>query len=140
MLAEQEKQRKAFEKKKAEEKRQQQIKEIKVKMDKIKAKMKVKQQYLSMKTQHGGLTGTEDTGYNDDDMSLFLKRPVYLQIDEPQAEDLSFLQQADNVDVEDEPSVEADDLDLMITRGDFEEDQFLFMLQEHRNQVLIDHI
>lgn len=93
-----------------------------------------------MKTQHGGLTGTEDTGYNDDDMSLFLKRPVYLQIDEPQAEDLSFLQQADNVDVEDEPSVAADDLDLMITRGDFEEDQFLFMLQEHRNQVLIDHI
>jgi hypothetical protein len=45
MLAEQEKQRKAFEKKKAELKRQQQIKDIKVKMDKIKAKMKVKQQY-----------------------------------------------------------------------------------------------
>ena len=52
-------------------------------MDKIKAKMKVKQQYESMKTMHGGLTGTEDTGYNDDDMSLFLKRPAnFLQLDE----------------------------------------------------------
>jgi hypothetical protein len=31
-----------------------------------------------MKTQHGGLTGTEDTGYNDDDMNMFLKRDVAL--------------------------------------------------------------
>lgn len=90
MLAEQEKQRKAFDKKRAEMKRQDQIKEIKTKMDKIKAKMKVKQQYESMKTLHGGLTGTEDTGYNDDDMSLFLKRPAnFLQLDE---QDSSLLQ------------------------------------------------
>jgi hypothetical protein len=90
-----------------------------------------------MKTQHGGLTGTEDTGYNDDDMSLFLKRPAYLQLDE---QDSSLLQQEDNVDVEDTEDAGGESTDLMLTRGDFEADQFLFMLQEHRNQVLIDYI
>lgn len=70
-----------------------------------------------MKTQHGGLSGTEDTGYNEDDMSMFIKGDTALLA----IENSVHLQQA-------------------LERDDFDVDQYDLMLKEHRNQVLIDHI
>jgi hypothetical protein len=75
-----------------------------------------------MKTQHGGLTGTEDTGYNDDDMNMFLKRDVALLAMESQIQQKST------------------SVAMALERDDFDVDQYELMLKEHRNQVLIDHI
>lgn len=35
-----------------------------------------------MKTTHGGLNGTEDTGYDDDLMASYIKEPINVMIND----------------------------------------------------------
>lgn len=70
MLAEQKKQREEFlkrekAKKEAEEKKKREAEE---------KKKKIQEEYERIKNEHGGITGTEDTGYDDSLMSTYLKR------------------------------------------------------------------
>ena len=88
-------------------------------MDKIKAKMRVKQQFESMKTQHGGLTGTEDTGYNDDDMAAFVKR------DAPPGLDSFVGLESDRVR---RKASDFDDIIVAIEEDDFEVNEYELLL------------
>lgn len=74
MLEEQKRQKAAFEKKKAAKKAaaEKKKKEALLKADKI------EKQYQELKSQHGGLTGTEDTGYDDSLMNAYIVKDTPL--------------------------------------------------------------
>lgn len=69
MLEQQKKEKEAFEKKQ-KAKRDEELRKIKEKKDKEKA---IEEQYQKLKKEHGGLNGTEDTGYDEKQMEDFMK-------------------------------------------------------------------
>ena len=69
MLEQQKKEKEAFEKKQ-KAKRDEELRKIKEKQDKEKA---IEAQYQKLKKEHGGLNGTEDTGYDEKQMEAFMK-------------------------------------------------------------------
>ena len=70
MLAEQDRQKKEYQRKLKEKK----DKEEKAKKDKADKARKIEEAYKKLQKEHGGLHGTEDTGYDDSSMDAYLKR------------------------------------------------------------------
>lgn len=74
MLEEQKRQKVAFEKKKAAKKAAAEKK----KREALQKADKIEKQYQELKQQHGGLTGTEDTGYDDSLMNAYIVKDTPL--------------------------------------------------------------
>ena len=81
MLDQQKAEKAAFDKKK-KAKKDSELKKIKEKKDHEKS---IEDQYQKLKKEHGGLNGTEDTGYDDSNMEAFMKMTTTLvQLNEQQ--------------------------------------------------------
>jgi hypothetical protein len=52
-----------------------------VKRKKLERKKKIEKAFSKLKTEHGGLNGTEDTGYDDSAMGAYLVRDAPVQQD-----------------------------------------------------------
>ena len=70
MLKEQKRQKEEFEKKKKAKKAAAEKK----KREALKKAAQIEKQYQELKTQHGGLNGTEDTGYDDSLMNAYIAK------------------------------------------------------------------
>ena len=53
--------------------RELQAAKLKAKQEKARKKKELEERLKKVQTEHGGLHGTEDTGYDDDAMSLYIK-------------------------------------------------------------------
>lgn len=100
MLEEQKRQKALFEKKKAEKKKAIEKK----KKEQLMKAAKIEKQYQELKNQHGGLTGTEDTGYDDNLMNAYIVK------DTPLPPSMSSLVNDYNVQLQD---IEIDDDQLV---------------------------
>lgn len=108
---EEEKQKKKQEKQKKIQKKQALIQKKKEQKRKVlERKKKIEKAYSKLKTEHGGLNGTEDTGYDDSAMNAYLVR--------------------------DEPSLQ----NTLMIQDDFDVQEYETMLTEHRNFVLTQEI
>ena len=74
MLEEQKRQKVAFEKKKAAKKAAAEKK----KKEALMKAAKIETQFQELKKEHGGLTGTEDTGYDDSLMNAYIVKDIPL--------------------------------------------------------------
>lgn len=71
----------AKKKKEAEEKKKKEEEEKKKRLAKEK-KERIEKQFQLLKTTHGGLNGTEDTGYDEDAMAAYIKEPTNIMLDD----------------------------------------------------------
>lgn len=75
-------------------------------------KKKIEEDYNKLQTEHGGINGTEDTGYDDSAMTAYVKR-----------EDAA-------------PTASAE----VMLQDDFEVEEYEALLLEHRNHLLTQKI
>ena len=74
----------AAKKKKEEAEKKKKAEEEEKKRKEEEKKKKIDETFQKMKTTHGGLNGTEDTGYDDDLMANYIKEPINVMINDDQ--------------------------------------------------------